>query len=422
MKRCLLLIVFALSIPLSAKEVVLLKLNGVINPITARYLIRNIDRASTEHAEAVVIELSTPGGLLDATRSIIEKFLESPVPIIVYIYPQGTHAASAGTFITLAAHIAAMAPATNIGSAHPVAGGGQQLGKSMEEKVVNDTVALIKNVARRRGRNVRWAEKAVRKSVAITPEAAVKQKVVNFIAKDLDELLQKADGQTVELPSGEKKLELKKASLRERPMNWADDILNMVAHPNIAYILMMLGVYAWIYEFAAPGIGLGAVFGTISLLLAFFALQVLPINWTGLFLMLAGLAFLLLELKAHSGGILSIGGLTAFIFGSFMLFDSSSSPYARLSPSLVFIASGTTAGFVFVALQAILRTYRKKSIVGVEVLQQSEGVVETDFHNGKGLILVEGELWKAVSEEPLRKNDPVRVVAKEGHMLRVTKT
>lgn len=429
MKRRLVMLLLLLTLPVTgqapegARVIHVLTVDGVINPVASRYLIRGIEQAEADPAvEAVIVVLSTPGGLLDATRDIVKKMLIATVPVAVFVYPPGTHAASAGTFITLAGHVAAMAPNTNLGAAHPVQLQGDIEGSSMEGKVVNDAVSFIRNIARARGRNAEWAEAAVRKSVTATAEQAVEKKVVDLIAANVQDLAEKMHGRKVKLPTGERTLDTKSAQIKEISMNFVDQLLNVIAHPNIAYILLILGIYGLIYEFASPGVGVGAVVGTTCLLLGLFAMQVLPINWAGLFLILAGLVFLVLEALLSTGGLLAVGGVGSLIFGSFMLFDASVAPYYRVHWGVVLGTAAVSAAFAFGVVRAIWRVMRTKSIVGFDVLKDSTATALEDFYQGEGFVQVEGERWRAKAAANVKKGERVVVKGKDGPLLLVEKT
>ncbi|HDK36022.1 MAG TPA: nodulation protein NfeD, partial [Bacteroidetes bacterium] len=335
-----------------AGQVNVIQVKGVINPVSAKFIVESIDKAEEAKAECLVIELDTPGGLMTSMRQIIERFLSSKVPIVVYVYPQGARAASAGVFITYAANIAAMAPSTNIGAAHPVTIGGGGPGSApdtsgrstMMEKITNDAVAYIKTLADKRHRNVKWAEEAVRKSVSITEKEALKINVINYIAPSLDSLLAMIDGEKVNLNGKTVILNTKNASIVYEKMNWRYRILDKLSDPNIAYIFLLLGMYGLIFELSNPGAILPGVVGVIFLILAFFAMQTLPINYAGLALMLFGVVLFILEIKITSYGLLTIGGIVSMTLGSLMLFQS---PYPFLKVSLGVIIPGVLVTALF---------------------------------------------------------------------------
>src|SRR6058998_158897 len=327
-RRCLLagpatlLLVFLLglsALPAVALEpVAIIEMDGAISPITVRLLSSAIERARADRSQALVVELNTPGGLERSMRSMVQRILNSEIPVIVYVAPTGARAASAGVFITMAAHVAAMAPATNIGAASPVAlGGGAD--KTMMKKAENDAAAFIRTVALERGRNADWAEKAVREAVAVTERDALKLKVIDLIADSVPDLLEKVDGRTIKLPKGPVTLATKGAPVRPIEIGFRDRFLNVITDPNVAYVLMMLGMLGLFFELANPGVILPGVIGGICLILAFFAFQSLPINYAGLLLILFGIVLLIAEIKVVSHGVLTIGGVIAIVLGSMML-------------------------------------------------------------------------------------------------------
>ncbi|GBD93139.1 hypothetical protein BMS3Abin05_00722 [bacterium BMS3Abin05] len=405
-----------------AGQVNVIQVKGVINPVSAKFIVESIDKAEEAKAECLVIELDTPGGLMTSMRQIIERFLSSKVPIVVYVYPQGARAASAGVFITYAANIAAMAPSTNIGAAHPVTIGGGGPGSApdtsgrstMMEKITNDAVAYIKTLADKRHRNVKWAEEAVRKSVSITEKEALKINVINYIAPSLDSLLAMIDGEKVNLNGKTVILNTKNASIVYEKMNWRYRILDKLSDPNIAYIFLLLGMYGLIFELSNPGAILPGVVGVIFLILAFFAMQTLPINYAGLALMIFGVVLFILEIKITSYGLLTIGGIVSMTLGSLMLFQS---PYPFLKVSLGVIIPGVlvTALFFVFAVGLGLKAQTRRSITGKEGLIGEIGEAITPINNRSGRIKVHGEIWMAVSHQPIKKGSEV-VVEKVNHL------
>ena len=304
----------------AAEPVSIIEIDGAIGPITVRLLNAAIERARADHAQALVVELNTPGGLERSMRSMVQSILSSEIPVIVYVAPTGARAASAGVFITMAGHVAAMAPATNIGAAHPVAVGGQ-MDKEMVKKVESDAAAFARTIATERGRNVEWAEKAVRSSVSATEREAVKLKVIDLIADNVPDLLAKVDGRTVKTSKGMVTLHTRDATVKRIEVRFRDRFLALISDPNVAYILMMVGMLGIFFELSTPGAVLPGVVGGISLILAFFAFQSLPVNWAGLLLILFGLVLLVVEIKVTSHGILTVGGVVAMLLGSLMLYD-----------------------------------------------------------------------------------------------------
>jgi membrane-bound serine protease (ClpP class) len=385
-------------------------INATITPPIAEYVQQSLEAASKTGADGLIIRLDTPGGLDLAMRDIAKSILNSPLPVIVYVAPAGARAASAGVIITVSAHVAAMAPGTNIGAAHPVAIGigGGEMDKTMMAKVENDAVAYVIGIAKKRGRNEEWVEKAVRESLSIPAEDALRFKVIEIVAEDLNHLLEQADGRKVLLPVGESTLKSRGAVLREKKMGTRLEILSALSNPNIAYILFLVGLAGLYFEFSNPGVVLPGIVGGISLILAFFAMQTLPVNYAGVLLILFGVALFIAEMKVVSHGILTIGGIVSLVLGSLLLFDSPD-PALRVSlkvmiPSLVVI-SLFFAGVVSLVLKAQLR----KRQSGREAMIGAQGEAVTDVHEA-GKVFVHGEYWNAWSDNRIEKGKQVRVV------------
>ena len=395
-------------------------IEGVINPVTLRLVGIAIDRAQAEGAQALVIQLDTPGGLERSMRAIVQRMMNADVPVIVFVAPTGGRAASAGVFITMAAHVAAMAPATNIGAASPVAlGGGAD--KTMMKKIENDAVAFIRTVALERGRNAEWAEKAVRQAVAITEREAVKLKVVDLVADSIPDLLDKIDGRTVKLPKRTTTLATKGAPVRPIEIGFRDRFLNVITDPNVAYVLMMLGMLGLFFELSNPGVILPGVIGGISLILAFFAFQSLPINYAGLLLILFGIVLLVAEIKIVSHGVLAIGGIISMALGSLMLFDSPEVGF-RVSWWVIAPTVGATAGLFLFVVAAGVRALGQPPATGAEGLIGKTASVRERLAP-EGQVMVSGEIWRAVAEgEPVEIGGQVRIVAVDGLTLRVAKS
>lgn len=402
-----------------AKEIIVLTVNGVINPPHAEYTIKGIKKAHETKAEAVIIQLDTPGGLDTSMRSIVKEMLNSQIPIVVYVSPKGARAASAGAFITLAAHIAAMAPGTNIGAAHPVAIG-EKMDKTMAEKVTNDAVAYIKSIAKQRGRNIEWAEQAVRKSISSTETEALKLKVIDLIADDLDSLIKEINGMKVKTVYGEVTLNTKTAKINKIEMNFRERLLNFISDPNIAYILLMIGIYGIIFELSNPGAILPGVIGAISLILAFYSLQTLPINYAAAGLILLGVILFILELKFTSHGLLTLGGVICFILGSIMLFDTAN-PLFKLSLSVIIPVTAVTAMFFGILLRLAYKAHKRKPVTGVEELIGMKGIAKTDIDRQRGMVMVHGELWQAISDHEIKKDEEIIVEEVIGLTLKVRK-
>jgi len=405
--------------PAAAATVATLQIDGVITPITVRLVATAVERARTEGAAALVIQLDTPGGLERSMRSVVRDLLNAPIPVIVYVSPTGARAASAGAFITLAAHIAAMAPATNIGAAHPVAAGGGSIDKESMRKIENDAAAFIRTVARERGRNVEWAEKAVRASVSATEQEALKLGIIDLVAASLTDLLDKVDGRTVRTAAGTVTLHTRGATVRPIGIGFRDRFLALITDPNIAYILLMLGMLGLFFELANPGVILPGIIGGISLILAFFAFQSLPINWAGFLLILFGIVLLIAEVKVASHGVLTIGGVIAIILGSMMLVSTPELPL-RVSWGVIVPVVAATVGIFVFAVGAGMRAQLRRPWTGMEGLLREVGVTQTALEP-EGQVLIHGEIWRAVADAGIPAGERIRVVGVDGLTLRVTR-
>jgi membrane-bound serine protease (ClpP class) len=416
-KRCLLLFPFLFVIflvtPLfsddAPREVFVIGVDGVINPVSSEFIGKNIKKAAKSRPEALVIELDTPGGLDTSMRSIVKDIVGSEVPVIVFVAPSGARAASAGVFITLAAHVAAMAPGTNIGAAHPVGLGGK-MDKTIAEKATNDAAAYIKSLAESRGRNAQWAERAVRESISATETEALKDNVIDLVAGDLTALLDEVDGRKVRTAFGERVLRTKGAKVVREEMGLRFRILNFISDPNVAYILMLLGFYGLFFELTNPGAIFPGVAGGICLILAFYAFQTLPVNYAGLMLIILAIILFILEVKVVSHGVLTIGGIIAMLIGSLMLFETPG-PFLRLSLSIILPAVIVTALFFTLTISLALKAYRRKPVTGKEELIGMEGIANTDIAPEGGMVSLHGEIWSAFSGEPIAKGS--RVVVEE---------
>jgi membrane-bound serine protease (ClpP class) len=402
-------------------SIALLNLEGVISPVTVRLIELAIDRAQADRAPMLVIQLDTPGGLERSMRAIVQRILNAPVPVAVYVGPTGARAASAGVFITMAAHVAAMAPATNIGAAHPVAIGGGADKESLR-KIENDAAAFVRTIARERGRNADWAEKAVRQSVSITEREAVAMKVVDLIADSVPDLLDRIDGREVRTARGAVKLATRGAPVAAIEIGFRDRFLNVITDPNVAYVLMMLGMLGLFFELANPGVILPGIIGGISLILAFFALQTLPINYAGLLLIVFGVVLLIAEIKIVSHGVLAIGGVIAMALGSIMLFDVPQIGGLSVSWWVVALTVGSVAGVFLVVLGAAVRALAGRPAAGAAALVGQTGTVREDLAP-EGLVAVQGEIWRAVATNGgIPAGTPVRVLAVNGLTLKVART
>ncbi len=404
----------------SKPSIYLLQLNGIINPITSQYVVSGIEDAEAEEAECLILQLDTPGGLDTSMRDIIKKMLNSTIPIIVYVSPSGGRAASAGVFITLASNIAVMAPGTNIGAAHPVAISEEEIDEEMKAKMENDAAAYIKTIAEKRGRNTQWAEKAVRESVSITEQEAIEIGVIEFIADDVDELIKIINGVRVTTVSGEKVLNTKDAEIIPVKMSYKDLFLHSLTNPNIAYILLFLGIYGILGEFSNPGSFFPGIVGGISLILAFVAFQSIPINYGGLILIIFGIVLFVLEVYTPTFGVLTAGGVTSLVLGSFML-PKSTAPFLRISLGLIISMSLASAAFFVFALSKGIKIQWKKPVTGREGLMGKVGITKTNL-TPEGTIFIHGERWQASTEgERIREGEEVEVIEVKGLQLIVKK-
>jgi membrane-bound serine protease (ClpP class) len=409
MKRLLFYIVISVPLLVSAQTVISIKIDGAINPVAAEYIHRGLEKAVSEHAICLLIHLNTPGGLLNSTRMIVGDILESKIPVIVYVSPAGAHAGSAGVFITLSADIAAMAPGTNIGAAHPVTmqGGSDSI---MNSKSTNDAAAFIRTIAEYRKRNLPWAEDAVRQSVAITANEALEKNIIDLIVPDDRELLNQIDGRYVVHDSARILLHTRGATIQTLDMGFTEKMLNVVSDPDVAYILLMLGLVGLLFELFNPGSIFPGIIGFISLVLAFYALNTLPVNYAGLALIIFGVGLLLLEIKIVSHGMLAIGGIVALLIGSLMLIRPDSNlEIARISRTLIISTVTMTTCFFLFVIGMGLKAQRRKPVMGMQSMVGK--TAETlDTLNPAGKVSIHGEIWNAVSVTgAINKGEKVRV-------------
>jgi membrane-bound serine protease (ClpP class) len=393
----------------------IIDLEGPINPASASFLTRGIEEAEKSEAVVAIVRLDTPGGLASSMRTMVKAIMNSSVPVVVYVAPRGAGAASAGVMVTEAAHVAAMAPGTNIGAAHPVTAGGKDIEKTMSEKVVNDMAAYGRGIAQERGRNAEWVEKAIRESVSITAEEAVEKKVVDLIAPDLDGLLKLLDGRTVILKEGKRVLKTKDLVKRYYEPGFRDKVLRVISDPNIAYILMMIGLAGLYFELAHPGAIFPGVIGAISLILAFYSFQTLPVNYAGLLLIALAIILFIAEVKLASFGMLAVGGLISLALGSIMLFEDVRVSLQLMAPTIILVG-----GFFVVVSSLAFRAYRSRPKVGMEGLTGEIGLVKEPI-DPEGLIFVHGEYWRARSDEKIEPGEKVEVEGAEGLVLKVKK-
>jgi len=420
------------SFPSSAKKVVFITITGAIGPATKDYFVRSLEKATNSGAALLIIQLNTPGGLDSSMRDINQAILSSSIPIVTYVAPSGARAASAGTYMLYASHVAAMAPATNLGAATPVQIGGssfpgdpnkkndQKQGEApsqdskgaMSRKMINDAVAYIRGLAELRGRNVEWAEKAVREAASLSAKDALEQNVVDLIAIDLSDLLKQLHGKTVTIHGTERQLDTQGMFLEQMEPDWRNRLLSILTDPNVAYILMLIGIYGLIFEFSNPGALIPGILGAICLLLALFAFQVLPINYAGFGLILLGLALMIAEAFAPSFGALGIGGVVAFVIGSIILMDTDVPGFGVSLPLIGTFALLSSALFTVVLVMA-LKARRRPVVSGQEELIGATAEVVNDF-DGDGFVHLHGENWSAHATTPLRKDQTVRVLKMDG--------
>ncbi|PKM99529.1 MAG: serine protease [Elusimicrobia bacterium HGW-Elusimicrobia-2] len=396
-----------------------LTVEGVIDPVIAEYV---RDGFADADFDIAVIALNTPGGLMDSMQDIVKEMMNCPKPVGVWIGPSGSRAASAGVFITVAADFSAMAPATNIGAAHPVqlaAGGEAKTSADMSKKMVNDAVAYIQSIAKERGRSLEWVKAAVVESVSIGAELAREKGIVDFIAPDIATFLEQVDGREIKKSGKTLKIGTSDIVIRYKNLSSAKNFLHMIANPNIAFILMMIGVWGLIHEASSPGVGFGAAIGSISLLLAFFAMRILPINIVGLLFIILGLVLFFLEIFTPAFGVLTTGGLASLIFGGMMLIDKT-----KMTIGVSLSAILPTAVFLFLfmtfVVRAIMKSQKKKSSTGIEGMLGAKGEALEDI-DLKGTVFVHGEIWTARCAEKIKKGEAVVVVGEEGNLLTVNR-
>jgi membrane-bound serine protease (ClpP class) len=397
------------------KPVYAIRIEGAVSPGTAGFLSASLKKAIEADAQAFLVELDTPGGLIQSTRTMVKSIMNAPIPVIIYVSPSGAQAASAGTMITMSGDVAAMAPGTNIGAAHPVAGGGKDIEGAMQDKVLNDTIAFAQGIAKERGRNAGWVKKAIEKSVSVTSDEAVALKVVDLVAHSRADLLQKINGRVIERGDLKVTLNTATAPVVELSETFRDRILRTLADPNIAYILMMLGLAGLYFELSHPGTILPGVVGGISLILAFYSFQTLPVNYAGIMLILLGLVLFILELKVTSFGMLTVGGLISLTLGSLMLFKTPQE-YMQVSLSVLIPVLLTVGGFFVAITFLVVRAHSRVSPSGESGLVGMTGKVK-EWDQDRGRVFVHGEWWHASGPDQLASGDAIEVTAVEGMRL-----
>lgn len=398
-------------------EIYIVKVSSTINPAIADFISSSIEIAEEKSATAIVLQLDTPGGLDLAMRDIIKRIFDAKVPVVVFVSPAGARAASAGVLITLASDIAAMAPGTNIGAAHPVGIGGGKMDETMAEKIANDAAAYARSIAEKKGRNADWAEEAVRKSTSLTEKEALRKNVINLVAEDLSDLLDKIDNWKVEKNGEEYVVEAKTAAVVFHKMGMRHKILNALSDPNVAYILLMLGIYGVFFELSNPGAIFPGVVGGICIILGFYALQTLSVNYAGFLLIALALILFILEVKIQSYGMLSVGGIISLFLGSIMLFQSKE-PYLRVSMKtlvpMIIVSALFFGGIIFLAVRA----QRQRPKTGFDAIVGKTGKATSHIHF-RGKVFVSGEIWDAVSEVEIKEGEEVQITGRDGFILNV---
>jgi len=412
-------LVLCATVPSVAQTVDVLVWKGAIGPTTLRVIEKAVADAELHGREAFILKLDTPGGLVSSTRDIIQVFLNADVPTVVYVAPSGAGAASAGMYITIAGHIAAMAPGTNIGAAHTVGPQGGIQDSVMNEKIEQDAASYVRAVAERRGRNIQWVQDAVLHSVSLTDREALDSNVVDLVASSMDDLLNQMDGMAVEILSGIDTLHTAGAEIREVELTWRDRFLKVISSPEIAYILLSIGGMGIMMELWNPGTFIPGTIGAVCLIVGFYGLQTLPLNYAGLALIFLAFILFALEIKVVSHGVLTIGGVVSMLIGSLMLIDSSE-PYMRISLTVILAVVGTTAAFFVFAVGFAIKAQKRKPTTGEIGLVGQVGTVKEKL-DPRGLVYVAGEYWKAQSEAPLDVGSRVQIVAVEDMILKVKK-
>jgi membrane-bound serine protease (ClpP class) len=415
-------LLWTLLLAAQSEKVFVVTIDGAINPASADYLHEELQRASEARAECLIVRLNTPGGLLVSTRAIVSDFLTSPIPVVVFVSPQGSQAASAGVFVTLAADLAVMAPGTNIGAAHPVTIG-EQMDSIMAAKVTNDAAAFIRSISEKRNRNVRWAEDAVRHSLSITETEALRQHVIDTIAGSMQDLLEKIDGREIHSAGVTHLLHTRNATVIFVEKSLQQKLLDILSDPNIAYLFMMLGFYGLLFELYNPGAILPGIVGFISLVLAFYSLHTLPVNYAGLALILFGIVLFVVELKVPSHGLLTAGGIVSLVLGSIMLFRTDSAlDLISISWQVILAVVFVTSAFFLFAIGMGVRAQRRKPVTGIQGIIGETGEAMTDL-KPDGQIKVHGEIWNATSlDGVLKKGTPVKVAQVENLRLKIHKS
>ena len=412
----LLMVVFSFSYG----EIFVAKWDKPVTPVMSDYVKRVIKEAEEKNASVIILELDTPGGLESSMRDIIKSIMNTYIPFVVYVYPPGARAASAGAIITVSADIAAMAPSTNIGSASPVEMTGKDIDETMKKKVINDMVAFVRSIAKEKGRNVKLIEKMITESLNLSADEALKKKVIDVIAVDINDLIRKIDGKTVKKKNFTVKLSLKNEKIVFKDTGFREKLLTILTNPTIAYLLLMIGFYGIFFELYNPGSIIPGTLGALSLLLALYALNILSVNWLGVLLIILGIVFFALEVITPTFGGLALGGIVALILGSIILI-SPDSPYGDISLKVI-IPTAIFSGIFFLGIAFLgLKAQRKKPLTGKEGMIGQKGVAKTPINKKGGKVFIQGEIWDAYSDQDIPEGEEVEVIAVEGLKLKVKK-
>jgi membrane-bound serine protease (ClpP class) len=414
------LLILLTFLSFSFAKVYYAKWEDAVSPIMVEYIKRNLAKAEKEGAGVFILELNTPGGLETSMRQVVQEFQRTPIPIVVYVYPPGGRASSAGAIITASADIAVMAPGTNIGAAHPVQATGEKMEETMKEKVVQDMLAFVRSIAKEKGRNPSVLERMVKESISLTPDEALKEGIIDLIASSKQELMEKLNGRKVRKHGKEITIKTLSVPVVEVEESLRESFLKVITNPTVAYMLLLIGFYGIFFELYNPGAVVPGAVGVVSFLLGLYGLGIIGINWLGLLLILAGILLLALELVTPTFGGLAIAGAIALAIGSLVLI-SPDSPYGDIPISVIATMVLTTVFFFLVAGRLGLKAQKKKKMTGYEELIGEEGIAMTNFEKGKGKVFIKGEIWSAVSEDDIKKDDTVIVEQVKGLTLYVRK-
>jgi len=432
MKLIFYLLIFFTFTGLNANTILHIKIDDAISPATHKYFSDALIEANKINSDLIIVELDTPGGLVTTTRQMVQEILNSKIPIVMYVSPKGSRAASAGTFLMYASHIAAMAPSTNIGAATPVSLGGtnpisnkdkkedktEEIKDAMQNKIINDTIAYLKSIAEHKNRNVQWAIEAVKEGKSISANDALKKNVIDLVANDLDELITKINGKKIKVNNNEYIINTENSNIVFLEVSWKTKILMSISNPNIAYIFLILAIYGILFEMMNPGSIFPGVIGAVSALIALYSLNILPFNYVGLLLIFLGIALMIAEVTVSGFGILGIAGVVSFTLGSFLLFDEKTLGIG-ISYPIIIALSIVSIGFFGYLLSFLIKTRKEKSSIGIDNLIGKNASVVSIINNYEYKVLCEGELWSALSEKKLDENDEVVIEAVDGLILSI---